>query len=74
MKADGKIPWALDLAQAAAGAFNFPTSLLCRYFSGKCLKATPLSFLFVLKRRVFVISHLFYDDCFAEKSQDLIYP
>ena len=74
VKADGKIPWALNLAQAAAGAFIFPTSLLYRYFSGKCLKATPLSFLCVLKRRVFVTSRLFYDACFAEKSQDLIYP
>ena len=28
IKADGKIPWVLNLAQAAAGAFNFATSLL----------------------------------------------
>ena len=38
------------------------------------LKATPLSFSCVLKRRVFVINSLFYDACFAEKSQDLIFP
>jgi len=35
VKADGKIPWALSLTQAAAGAFSFPTYLLYRYFSGK---------------------------------------
>ena len=38
------------------------------------LKATPLSFSCVLKRRVFVINSLFYDACFAEKSQDLMFP
>ena len=38
------------------------------------LKATPLSFSCVLKRRVFVINSLVYDACFAEKSQDLIFP
>ena len=34
-KADGKIPWAFNLAQAAAGAFDFATFILYRYFSGK---------------------------------------
>ena len=38
------------------------------------LKATPLSFSCVLKRRVFVINSLVYDACFEEKSQDLIFP
>ena len=40
------------------------------------LKATPLSFSRVLKRRVFVINSLFYDACFAERSgsQDLMFP
>ena len=33
-----------------------------------------MSFPCVLKRRVFVINSLFYDACFAEKSQDLIFP
>ena len=33
-----------------------------------------MSFSCVLKRRVFVINSLFYDACFAEKSQDLIFP
>ena len=37
-------------------------------------RATPLSFSCVLKRRVFVINSLFYDACFAEKSQDLMFP
>ena len=39
------------------------------------LRATSLSFSCVLKTRFsFVISRLFYDACFAEKSQDLIFP
>ena len=39
------------------------------------LRATPLSFSCVLKTRYsFVINRLFYDACFAEKSQDLIFP
>ena len=39
------------------------------------LRATPLSFSSVLKTRFgFVISRLFYDACFAEKTQDLIFP
>ena len=39
------------------------------------LRATSLSFSCVLKTRLsFVISRLFYDACFAEKSQDLIFP
>ena len=39
------------------------------------LRATPLSFSCVLKTRFsFVINRLFYDACFAEKSQDLIFP
>ena len=33
-----------------------------------------MSFSCVLRRRVFVINSLFYDACFAEKSQDLIFP
>ena len=37
------------------------------------LSATPLSFLCVLKRRVF-INRLFYGACSTEKSQDLICP
>ena len=38
------------------------------------LRATPLSILCVLKRRLFVINGLFYDACSAEKSKDLICP
>ena len=39
------------------------------------LRATSLSFSCVLKTRFsFVINRLFYDACFAEKSQDLIFP
>ena len=74
LKADAKIPSVLNLAQAAAGAFYFETSLLCRYQENE-LRATSLSFSCVLKTTFsFVINRLFYDACFAEKSQDLIFP
>ena len=32
LKADGKIPWAFNLTQAAAGAFDFATSIFYRFF------------------------------------------
>ena len=38
------------------------------------LRANPLSFSCLRKRRFFVISRLFYDACSAEKSKDLICP
>ena len=39
------------------------------------LRPTSLSFSCVLQTRFsFVINRLFYDACFAEKSQDLIFP
>ena len=74
MKADGNIPWALNLAQAAAGAFDFATSIIYSYFLANERRATPLSISCVLKRRFFVIKRLFYDACSAEKTKDLICP
>ena len=74
MKADGNIPWELNLAQAAAGAFDFATSIIYSYFLANERRATPLSISCVLKRRFFVINRLFYDACSAEKSKDLICP
>ena len=70
LKADGKIPWALNLARAATGAF----SILYGYFLANELEATPLSISCVLKGRFVVISRLSYDACSAEKSKDLICP
>ena len=72
LKADGKIPWALNLAQAAAGAFTvFYTDI----FLANELKATSLSFWCVFKRGGFChLSPLLYDACSAEKAQDFICP
>ena len=73
LKADAKIPSVLNLAQAAVGAFYFETSLYADIFLENELRATLLSFSCVLKTSFsFVINRLFYDACFAEKSQDSI--
>ena len=74
LKANGKIPSVLNIIQAAAGAFDFATSILYGIFLANELRATPLSISCVLKRRFFVINRLFYDACSAEKSKDLICP
>ena len=72
LKADGKIPWALNLAQAAAGAF---TVCYTDIFLGNELKATSLSFSCVFKRGGFVIFRLFYMMLVPrEKAQDFICP
>ena len=42
LKTDGKIPWALNLTQAAAGALDFGTTILYIYFSGKRAKGNSL--------------------------------
>ena len=74
LKAEGKIPWALNLAQAAAGAFELQLLFYTGIFLANERRATPLSISCVLKRRFFVINRLFYDACSEEKSKELICP
>ena len=72
LKADGKIPWALNLAQAAAGAF---TVCYTDIFLANELKATSLSFSCVFKRGGggFVIFRPFYMMLVPRRRRKILY-
>ena len=75
LKADAKIPSVLNIARQLHEHFILKLLFYTDIFLENELRATPLSFSCVLKTRFsFVINRLFYDACFAEKSQDLIFP